>query len=119
MDAKGKFFQLLSARVASGESIKSAASQIGCSISRAYRLAATATFKHRVSELRSEMVCESVGLLATASRAAVERLIELTGNDDPSVALRACTAILDRFSSLSESVDLRSRVEALEAEKNK
>jgi hypothetical protein len=117
MDAKGKFFSALAAKVACGCTLKQAADEVGCSHSRAYRLNLQPAFRSKVNELRTAAVAESIGLLATASRTAVQRLIELTGNEDASVALRACTAILDRFTSLSEHVDLRSRVEALEIER--
>jgi hypothetical protein len=117
MDTKGKFFQPMAELVAGGSTIKNACQQCGCSERQGYRLSGDPSFRSFVSGLRTQSVSDAIGLLSQASRTAVQRLILLTDSDDPSVALRACTAILDRFTSLSEHVDLRSRVEALEKER--
>lgn len=117
MAGKSKFFEPLAALVASGESVVKAAESAGCANSTAYRLACLPEFKTRVSAIRSELVRQSIGKLSHASSRAVETMTALLGSEEDSVRLRAAVAILDRFSKLSEAVDLRERVEALEGKR--
>jgi transposase len=105
---------LLAALVASGRSVREAGHEIGLSDSTCYRIANRPAFRSKVSEHRTEAMQAALGSLAAFARNAAERLQELTRSADESVALRAATAILDRFGKLSESVDLRVRVEQLE-----
>jgi hypothetical protein len=114
MDKKSRFFSALAEKVASGQTVRSSAAEIGCSESRAYRLSVMPEFKSEVSRLRTEAMDAALGMLSTAASRAVERLQLMLECDEPSVVVRSATAILDRFSKLSESVDLRKRIEALE-----
>ncbi len=114
MDRKSKFFDSLAVLVASGQAVVSAAESIGCATSTAYRIASQADFQQRVSELRTDSLRLAMGRLSGLACSAAERLGQLLDGPDPSVALRASTSILDRFSKLSETIDLRARVEALE-----
>lgn len=107
--------ELLAASVASGLSIKASAASVHLSERQAYRIASEPAFKARVSEIRTAAVADAVGALSSYATGAAEKLKKLTTCGDPSVELRASIAILDRFTKLSESVDLRSRIEALEA----
>jgi hypothetical protein len=106
--------ELLATLVATGATIKAAGDELQLSVRQAYRIAAGPAFKARVSEIRTEAMTAALGSLAQFARAAAERLSALTSCGDLSVELRASTAILDRFGKLSESVDLRQRVELLE-----
>jgi hypothetical protein len=117
METKSKFFEALAQLVASGESVSSAASTVGCANSTAYRISADPRFRQRVDELRTESVRQALGCLSAAATAAVATMVSLLECEDESVRLRAATAILDRFAKLSESVDLRERIEKLEAAK--
>lgn len=114
MAAKSKFFESLASMVASGESISSAAESIGAANSTAYRIAKTPEFKNRVNAIRTEFVSDAIGKLSAAASRVVVSMIALLGCDDHGIRLRAAVGILDRFSKLSESLDLRVRVEALE-----
>jgi hypothetical protein len=113
MDKNGKF-EMMAVAIASGSSVKDASEQIGISPRHGYRVAGRDNFQKRVSEIRTELMTQALGQLSAASTRATERILALVESDDHSVALRASVAILDRFSRLSESVDLRKRIEALE-----
>ena len=114
-DGKSKFFEALARMVASGDSIASASESVGCANSTAYRIAATDKFKSEVDRLRGEFVRDATGKLGKACSDAAEVIIELAKTAaDESVRLRAATAVLDRFSKMSEQHELRARIEALE-----
>ena len=118
MDDKSKFFELLTVQVATGSSIRSAAESIGCSPSHAYHLSSTAEFKQRVSELRSEITSESVGILTQAASQASRTLLALlSSTNEPSIRLQASKAILAALGPISELAELRSRLDALERAK--
>lgn len=113
---KSKFFEGLAVLVAQGQSIASAASQVDCANSTAYRIAKTDDFKAEVNRLRSECVSDAIGMLSNACTQAVEVIIDLMQNaQDERIKLRAATSILERFEKLSDHHELRERIEALEA----
>lgn len=114
MSSKSRYFEVLAAEIAAGVPIRQAAAKVSCCESTAYRMAATTEFKTRVSELRSSAMDLALGQLSEASSQAVATMVELLESDDDSVRLRASTAILDRFSKISEQIDLRTRIEEVE-----
>jgi hypothetical protein len=114
MELKSKYFDPLARMVASGESVLSASEAVGCGKSTAYRICQTSEFQTEVSRIRTELLTNAMGKLAGAATKAVEIMESLLESPDHSVRLRAAQGILDRFAKLSESIDLRSRIEALE-----
>jgi hypothetical protein len=111
---KSRYFSALAEKVASGQTIRSAAAEIGCSESRAYRLSVRPEFRSTVSQLRTASMDAALGRLSQAASRAVERLEWVLECDDVGSVVRAASVILDRFSKLSESVDLRKRIELIE-----
>lgn len=115
-DDKSKYFDPLARLVAAGESVAAACGAVGCANSTGYRIAATSDFKTEVNRLRSEFVREATGKLGRACSDAVDTIIDLMKNTaDPRVKLRAAAAVLDRFAKLSDNLELRERIDALEA----
>jgi HEAT repeat protein len=114
----GRFLELLAMHVASGKTIRAAAEESGCSERQGYRIAATAEFKSRVSEIRSEMTNAAVGELSAAASEAVATIRELlNAENEPSVRLNAAKAILNALGPLSELGELRQRIAALESDR--
>jgi hypothetical protein len=114
MDKFRKYFEPLAVAVAGGLSIKAAAAELGIGERSAYRESCRPEFRRRVNEVRTELVTLAMGMLAQTATAAAARLQELVNSSDESVSLRACSVVFDRFSKLSESIDLRERIEKLE-----
>jgi len=113
---KSKYFDALVPLVAAGESVAAAADGVGCANSTAYRISSTPEFKAAVVQARAAFVREATGKLARACSKAVEILIEIAEKSkDERVQLRAASVIIDRFSKLSDNVELRERIDALEA----
>lgn len=112
MGENGKYFELLAAQSAAGQTIKAGAATIGCSERQAYRIAATPEFKLRVGELRSAAIDAAVGKISAATSAAVDKLVELL--NDPQSAVQAAKAILVHVTPLSELGELRARVDRIE-----
>lgn len=115
MPKRGRFFEPLAALVAAGESVRAACDAAGCSVTTGYRTSCQPDFQSRVSAIRTEMMRGSLGKLSASASRAVSTMVELLSCPDDSVRLRAAVAILDRFTSVSEAIDLRERVEALES----
>jgi len=114
---KSKFFEPLAVSVAGGSSIKAGAVNVGCSLQSAYNISATAEFRQRVSEIRTELTTEAVGKLTSACTAAVDTLRELLGpENEPNIRLNASKAILASVGPMSESGELRARIDAIESQ---
>jgi hypothetical protein len=116
MTKPSKFLEPLAVAVASGNSIKDSSAVCGCSIQCAYNLSATAEFRSRVSEIRTEVTSQAVGRLTDASVRAVATIVALMGpENEPSVRLNASKAILLQLGPLSELGELRQRIDRLES----
>ena len=114
----GKFFEPLALRVAAGKTIAAAAEEIGCSASHGYTLSSSHEFKKRISEIRAAMTDMAVGELAAAAAEAVGVLRELTGaTNEPPVRLQAAVKLLAMLGPLSETNELRQRLNKLEQTK--
>lgn len=117
---KSKFFEPLAVNVAAGSSIKAAASMAGCSTQTAYNISATAEFRKRVSDIRTELTTEAVGKLAAACTEAVDTMRELLKPaNEAAVRLNASKAILNALTPLSEHSELRARIDQIEEQANR
>lgn len=115
MAKKSKFFEPLAVQVAGGQSIKSGADIVGCSIQTAYNLSSQPEFRARVNELRAEITSGAVGVLTTGASLAAATLVELLDvSQEPSIRLQASKAILAALGPLSELGELRQRLDAIE-----
>ena len=114
----GRFSEAIALAVAAGSTIRAAAELAGCSERQGYRIAATAEFKQRVNELRSEVSAATVGRLTQAASTAADTLLALLDADfEPSIRLNASKAILAALGPMAELGELRSRLDALERSK--
>lgn len=110
-----KFFELLAAGVAAGQTVREKASEIGCSEAHGYQISRTDEFKARVAELRTEMVRDTVGKLSIGSATAADTLVELLGvTNSPKDRLNAAKAILASVIQMTEVAELRERIDRLE-----
>jgi hypothetical protein len=114
LNKKSKYFDGLVQLVAVGESVLSACNSIGCHKTTGYRLSRMPEFQQQVNEIRTELMKSAMGSLSAAASAAVQTMVDLLQSPEDSVRLRSAIGILDRFSRLSENVDLRARIEKLE-----
>lgn len=111
---KSKYLQVLAGLVASGQSVKNAASVAGCSESTAYSLSCSDEFKREVSRLKSEAVAQAVGILTSNATAASQALVRLLASDDEKIVLAASTKLLAIIPPMQELTELRSRIDELE-----
>ena len=115
-DDNSRTSELLAIRVASGETIRSAAKSLEVSEGRAYHLARRPAFKKRVGELRTEAVTGAVGKLSEATQKAAQVLVDLLDQtNDPAVRLNAAKAVLNHLLPLAEHAEMRARIDDLES----
>lgn len=116
MAAIGKF-ETMAIAVAGGQTICSAAEAIGVSRRAGYRLSVDPRFRTRVAELRTEMTNQAIGRLSSLAGDAVDELGKIMKDQDarPSDRIAAAKAILSTLAPLSELLELRGRVDQLEA----
>lgn len=126
--SKSKFFEPLAVAVAGGAQIKSVAGQIGCSVAHAHDISRRDEFKLRVSELRSEALQAAMGRLSKLALDAAEVLADGLSRDEMTpdelnqyskARLPAAKALLASLLPLSEHLELRQRVDELEAKSAK
>jgi hypothetical protein len=115
MTKQSKFLEPLAVAVASGNSIKQAAEIVGCSPQSAYNLSHTELFRFRVSEIRSEITSEAVGIITRGATQAASTLVALLdASNDARDRLASAKAILGVLGPMSEFAELRSRLDRLE-----
>ena len=102
--------------VASGVSIKDAATKVGCKAQTAYNISCTSEFKTRVASIRSEVASSTVGTLTLAASEAASALRSLLDpSNPPAVRLNSAKSILASLASISELGELRARIDRLES----
>lgn len=108
----------LALAVAAGQTLREAAGAVGIGERTAARRWADDSFRHRVTELRGQMVALALGKMADGMTEAAEALRKLLKAESESVRLGACRAILELTVKLREAVDQEERLQALEAQLN-
>lgn len=103
------------AALAGGATVTAAAERAGVSQRTIFRRLQDAGFRRQVSDARSAMVSEAVGLLARASGGAAITLAALLKADSEQVRLGAARAIIELGAKLRETEELEQRIAALEA----
>lgn len=111
---KSKYLQVLAASVASGSTVRNAASVAGCTESTAYSISCSDEFRSEVSRLKTEAVECAVGILTSNATAASNALVRLLASDDEKIVLAAASKLLDRLGPLQELSELRARIDAIE-----
>jgi len=115
MTKQSKFLEPLAVAVASGNSIKTSAEIVGCSLQSAYNLSHTEQFRFRVSEIRSEITSEAVGIITRGATAAASTLVELLDpSNDARDRLASAKTILGVLAPMAEHAELRARLDRLE-----
>lgn len=72
-------------------------------------------FAQEVDRLQSEQVAEAVAQIKMHTTSAAERMIALIDHDEPAIALRASTSLLDFYMRSVEMTDLEKRLAAIES----
>lgn len=105
----------LAVALASGSSVRQAASQAGVSERTAFRRLNEIAFRKRVDEIRRVALEEAVGKLSAAGSSAVETMLDLLKSEVPvSTRLAAARAVLEFGTKLRETNDFETRLCELE-----
>lgn len=107
--------EVLVAALAAGLSQADAGERAGVCDRTVRRRLKDPEFVALVREARREMVGEATGRVTSLLTAAVDTFGELLGSDDPSIRLRAATAIVRTTAEYHVSEDLAERISDLEA----
>jgi len=100
--------------LARGLNVRSAAKVSGYSERQAHRKLDDPAFRIRVSNVRSEVVGQAVGILAAAGAEAARTLRKLLASPADQVKLAAARSILEVGNKLRETTELAKRIEAIE-----
>ena len=101
--------------LATGKTVRDAAASAHVAERTAWRRMQEPAFRQEVTNVRTMMISQAVGLLADAATDAVWTLRELLNSESDTVRLGAARAILEAGPRLRESDELASRIAALEA----
>jgi hypothetical protein len=117
MHGKSRFFDRLADSMALGLTLRDAATEAGCAESTAYRVARSKGFSEAVNERRQAAADSCVGRLVRASIKAVSSLEQILDDADArnSDKVAAARAILSAIIPLSDALEIRRRIDALEA----
>jgi DNA-binding NarL/FixJ family response regulator len=106
----------LALALACGKTIKDAAEEVGVCRQTVYRRLTNPRFRHRVANLRGQLMASALGRLADNMTRAADQLCSLLDLDDPKVRLRTARTLLQMGIKLRDSVDTNDRLQDLEAE---
>ena len=104
----------LALALAAGDTAIEAAAKARMSERTVYRRLADPAFRRHVQALRGEMVGRALGRMANGMSEAADVLRSLLAAKSESVRLGAARSLLEIGSKLRESVELESRLQALE-----
>ena len=107
---KARFVEFL----AEGKSPQEAGRELGLSVATAWRWSQDPAIQAKLSEMQSERLKRAHGRLLTATETAIETLERLCHHKSGYVGVQAARSILDLALKLSETLELQSRLEALE-----
>lgn len=105
---------LLILSLASGQSVREAANAAGVSEKTVRRRLADAEFRRRIDETRAELFQLALSRLAAAAARAASTLEALLDGKRETSRLRAARSILELGTRLRETVELETRLLALE-----
>ncbi len=107
---KAKFVELL----VSGLSYREAGKKLGLSHTTAWRWSLDPAVQETIARMHAERLRATQGKLLEGVTVAVETLINLCHAKSGYVAVQAAKAILDLTLKLEETLNLQSRIEAIE-----
>jgi hypothetical protein len=105
--------EALALAIAAGSTVRAWARANGVPERTAYTWASTPEFKHRVAQLRQQIISRAVGRLAALSTKAAAALGRLLDDPDPEVRLKSARAIFSDLVSTREHVELSERLAGL------
>jgi hypothetical protein len=117
-NGRRKMDDALALALATGQTLRDGAAAVGVGERTAYRRWTDPAFRQRVADLRGELVGRAVGRMADGMAEAAEVLRRLLAAKSEAVRLGACRSMLEIGVKLSESVELRARIEALEKQRD-
>jgi hypothetical protein len=100
--------------LAGGQTVRDAARAAGIGERTASRRLVDPDFRQRVGELRADMVQQALGKMADGMAEAADTLRQLLHAKSESVRLGAARSLLELGVKLRESVELETRIAALE-----
>lgn len=101
--------------LASGDSVKDAARQAGCSERTVYRRLRNESFVQRINQARTSMLQQAVGRLAKAVPKASEVLDRLLDSPSERIRLQAVKVVIDSSIKLSDAAAYEQRLASLES----
>lgn len=105
---------VLLAQLATGSTVKDAASAAGVSESTGYRRLRDPEFASQLADARAQVVAETIAMLVSAGPRAVQTLVELLDEPTPAPTRRnAARDILAYIVELGAVPDLRAELEAI------
>jgi HEAT repeat protein len=107
--------EALALALAGGQTLRDAAQGLGIGERTAARRWADSAFRHRVTELRAEMVERTLGRMVDGMSEAADVLRKLLAAQSESVRLGAARSLLELGVKLRETVELERRLADLEA----
>jgi hypothetical protein len=107
--------QFAAIALAGGATLAETARQVEISELQIYTWMCNKEFKAYVDKLRAAMLNEALGMLTKAATEAARTMVELLGDSESSVRLRASQAIFDTIEKLREHIEFDGRIAALEA----
>ncbi len=111
--------ELLAAAVAAGRGLYEAAAELGISDRTASRRNADPAFRHKVSELRAEMLASATGALSAGLREAIAALKAVVENGAEQNRLKAAKTWIDAALKTTALIELESRIRTLELQKER
>src|SRR5262245_55382951 len=107
---------VLALAIASGTSISEAAVNAGVGRATVYRKLENPDFARQVSEFRAKLIAVALGRIADNLTRAADALAGLLDAPEPHLRIRAARALFSMGIRLRDSIDLTTRVRAVEAE---
>jgi len=106
---------LLAVALATGQSVRDAATAVGISERTAYRRVADTDFQRMLRQLRGEMVDSAIGKLSSSMAAAAAILSELLNDNDANIRFKAAVKLLEIGFKADEHARLEAEVAELKA----
>jgi hypothetical protein len=107
---------VLALTIASGTSIADAAVKVGVGRTTIYRKLENPDFARLVCEFRDKLIAVALGRIADNLTRAADALAGLLDAPEPYIRIRAARALFSMGIRLRDSIDLTTRLRAVEAE---
>jgi hypothetical protein len=101
-------------RLVAGESVVAVARELGIPARTIYSWLANREYREYIDQLRTAIIAEATGRLVDASIRASQTLIDLLGDPDSGIRLRASVSLIDTLVKLREHMEFDRRIRLLE-----